>query len=160
MMPDERLARALRAKTTDVDVVDLDVASRDRLTDAKVLAAAGRPASAIAAGLYSLEIRLKVLICLRLDLPALRTAFQIHDLEGLLVLSGLEQRITDPSVGLVKFNWDAILRLAASLNELRYFPEGSLRLPIGARIPSDANTFLTRLEDPQGGVLTWLLSQP
>jgi hypothetical protein len=160
MMPDERLARELRAKTTDVVVADLDAASRDRLTDAKVLAAAGRPAAAIAAGLYCLEIRLKILICKRLDLPALRTAFHIHDLEGLLVLSGLEQRLADPSMSHVKFYWDKILDLAASLNELRYIPEGSQRLPIGAQSQQDAFTFLAWLEYPGAGVLTWLSAQP
>ncbi|HEX8199069.1 MAG TPA: hypothetical protein VF590_01175 [Isosphaeraceae bacterium] len=159
-MPDERLAKELRPKPTDVAIADLDAASRDRLADAKVLAAAGRPASAIAAGLYALEIRLKVLVCKRLDLPALRTAFQIHDLEGLLVLSGLERRIEDPSVSHVKVNWDAILTLAASLNELRYSPAGSPRLPIGARRPRDAVTFLAWLEDPQDGALSWISSQP
>ena len=49
-----------------------------------------RFASAIAMGVYSLEIHLKVRICKRLNLEALPKPFEIHDLEGLLVLSGLQ----------------------------------------------------------------------
>ncbi len=142
------------------NAADLQAASRHRLEDAKALDASGRAASAIAAGLYALEILLKALICKRLDLPALPKAFEIHDLEALLILSGLSQRLADPSASPVKFNWQEILVLANSLNEFRYLPEGSHQLPLDARSPHDASTFLARLENPADGVLTWLLNQP
>jgi hypothetical protein len=145
-------------KKLEATAVDLRAASKDRLEDARILAAAGHPASAIAAGLYALEIFLKVLICQRLDLPALPKAFEIHDLEALLILSGLSQRLAGASH--IRFNWDQILIPAQKLEELRYLPEGSQQLPIGARNPQDAVTFLARLDDPNDGVLTWLSSQP
>ncbi|HMB03661.1 MAG TPA: hypothetical protein VKP69_07955, partial [Isosphaeraceae bacterium] len=69
--------------------VELQQASVDRQLDARALLAATRYASAIAMGLYALEIRLKVKICFRLDLDALPTAFEVHDFQGLLILTGL-----------------------------------------------------------------------
>lgn len=139
---------------------DLEAASGDRLKDAKTLAAAGRAASAIVFGLYSLEMHLKALICKRLDLPGLPRAFEIHDLEALLVLSGLSRRMDDPANGPTKMNWDNILFFAASLNDLRYLPEGSNGLPVGSQTQRDADDFLRLLEDPTHGVLTWLSNQP
>jgi hypothetical protein len=72
---------------------ELEAAWQDRLAEAQSLHAAGHHAGAIAAALYALEIRLKVLICKRLDLDALPTGFEIHDLDSLLLLTGLSQRI-------------------------------------------------------------------
>lgn len=142
------------------NLADLEAASRCRLSDAKTLATAGNTASAIAAGLYALEICLKARICKRLDLPSLPNAFEIHELDSLLVLSGLSQAIEETAWKQVRLHWGEILVLAASVNELRYLPEGSPRLPANARTSADAWTFLERLEHPQDGVLTWLLSRP
>jgi hypothetical protein len=72
---------------------DLEVAWQDRLADAQALFDAGRHAWAIATALYALEIRLKVLICKRLDVPDLPKAFETHDLDSLLLLAGLSKRI-------------------------------------------------------------------
>jgi hypothetical protein len=56
-------------------VADLEVAASDRLLDAEALLASGRFASAIAMGVYSLEIHLKARICRKLNLPALPKPF-------------------------------------------------------------------------------------
>ena len=48
-------------------------------------------ASAIAMGIYSLEIHLKVRICQKLNLQHCRRPFEIHDLEGLLVIAGFSR---------------------------------------------------------------------
>ncbi len=131
---------------------DLDVAANDRLADSKALFAANRPAMAIATAIYSIEIRLKVLICKKLELPALPKAFEIHDLEALLVLSGLSSRLNEPNAASVKSNWDNILTLEVRLNDLRYTPDHNWS-------PHQASTFLRWLEAPSDGVLPWLLNQ-
>jgi hypothetical protein len=140
-------------KKLSATVSDLDQASLDRLEDSRVLIAAGRPASAIASGLYALEIRLKVLICHRLNLPRLPRAFEIHDLEALLLLSGLRAKLDDPSSVDVKLNWGEVVSASGRLNELRYSPDR-------VWTTSQAVTFLGWLEDPDNGVIPWLLNQP
>jgi len=134
-------------------LTDLDQASLDRMEDARVLLTGNRPAASIASGLYALEILLKVLICKRLDLLALPQAFEIHDLESLLVLTGLSRRLDDPSIAGVNQNWAGIVNLAERLNDLRYFPDKNWNI-------IQATQFLNWLEDPNDGVLTWLLNQP
>jgi hypothetical protein len=47
---------------------DLEGAATERLDDAEALLKAGRYAAAIMSGYYSLEIRLKIIICRRLQL--------------------------------------------------------------------------------------------
>ncbi len=133
-------------------VTDLDEVANDRLADAKALQAANRPASAIATAIYSIEIRLKVLICARLELPALPKAFEIHDLGALLVLSGLSLRMDDPAAAGVRANWDNIQSLAVDLNDLRYAPDQRWNAQQSA-------TFLLWLEGHPDGVLPWLLKQ-
>ena len=59
---------------------------QDRLAEGKALLAASYHAWAMATGLFALEIRLKVLICKRLKIDKLPRAFEIHDLDGLLLL--------------------------------------------------------------------------
>jgi hypothetical protein len=132
---------------------DLDQASLDRMEDARVLLAGGRSSAAIASAVYALEMRLKVLICKRLDLLELPQAFQFHDLEALLVLSGLKRRLEAPGAASVQKNWSDMLIRANRLNELRYFPDRNW--PI-----AQAQDFLNWLEDPQDGVIPWLLNQP
>jgi len=116
-MAGERRFAKLGAKLSD-----LEEAAADRLRDADVLSEGGRHDSAIAMGLYALEISLKTAICRRLDLDALPTEFQIHDFEGLLVLSGLSTRLRSPEAAAVKANWDFLTGnyQSAHVNELRY----------------------------------------
>lgn len=84
------MAGGSKFSTLVAQVADLQAAGADRLLDAESLFSGGRFALAIAIGTYSLEIHLKVLICNRLNLGALPKAFEIHELDGLLVLSGLQ----------------------------------------------------------------------
>lgn len=132
---------------------DLDVAWQDRLADAKALLTASRPAAAIAAGLYALEIRLKVIVCHRLDLDYLPTAVQFHHLGELLVLAGLSQQIEDPALDPVRSNWNQIRTFADQLDDLRYKPDSGWSM-------AQASALMTWLEDPAAGVLSWLSALP
>jgi hypothetical protein len=131
---------------------DLEAAWQDRLADAEALLAAGRHAWAIATGLYALEIRLKVLICKRLDLQHLPKGFEIHDLDGLLLLTGLSQKMQKKGARKTRLNWDGIVNVARVLNDLRYQPAANWTA-------TDSHTFFRRLNDPPDGVLPWLSRQ-
>jgi hypothetical protein len=135
----------------DARVGDLDLAWRDRLDDAHHLMASGRYAAAIAAGLYGLEICLKVRICKKLELDSLPKAFEIHDLEALLILSGLLRRLSNRKArgGILKRNWDQIRDLSGKLNDLRYKPQSSWS-------HSQAAQFFDQLQNQRDGVRTWL----
>jgi len=144
MAGEKRFAR-LGAK-----VADLEQAALDRLLDADILLAGERHASAIVMGLYALEITLKIAICRRLNLDALPVEFQIHDFEGLLVLTGLSRRLTEPDFLKVSSNWDSICKKHKNshVNELRYGP--------ATFTSRQAKDLLRRLRDPSHGVLRWL----
>lgn len=131
---------------------DLEAAWQDRLADAQALLAAGRHAGAIADALYALEIRLKVMICKRLDVTHLPRAFEIHDLESLLLLAGLSRRVEKRSALKVKANWEKLKRWAEALNDLRYRPASNWTA-------TQATDLLRYLTDPSEGVLTWLSKQ-
>jgi hypothetical protein len=89
---------------------DLDAAAIDRFKDADALRKSGRHAWAIATALYALEIRLKTLVCKRLDIQQLPQAFEIHDLGGLALLAGLSRRLASKKLSKVKANWDTSFR--------------------------------------------------
>jgi hypothetical protein len=133
-------------------VADLQLAAVDRLQDADALFAAGRYASAIAMGVYALEIHLKIRTCHRLNLVRLPKAFEIHELDGLLVLTGL-QAARDAASQAVQDNWQIVADMAILINDLRYQPSAKWT-------QSDAQAFLQSLRDPPDGVLPWLLAQP
>ncbi len=133
-------------------LLDLDMAWQDRLADAASLLTTGRPAWAMATALYALEIRLKVLICKRLDLEALPKAFETHDLPGLLLLAGLSRRLQRRSARKVKKNWDRIMLRAEEVNDLRYKPARNWSQP-------DAVMLFSQLQDIPDGVLPWLSKQ-
>jgi hypothetical protein len=141
-----------RFSTLGTQVNDLEAAATDRLLDAEALFAAGRFASAVAMGVYALEIQLKVLICRRLNLTALPRAFEIHDIESLLVLSG-HQSSKDSAHTDVKFNWENTVSRSLEINEMRYSASVNWN-------QTDAGEFFQQLRDPPNGVLPWLLSQP
>lgn len=131
-------------------VADLGQAAADRLLDAEVLRAGERHASAIAMGLYALEITLKIAICRRLDLDALPVDFRIHDFDGLLILTGLSRRIRKRQFAGVRRNWTPILEEfnTKQINKLRYSSSNFTDEQVG--------TFLDQLRDPTHGVMTWL----
>lgn len=101
---------------------DLEAACVDRLSDAQVLLQRGRYASAIAMGLYSVVTCLKARICRKLDLAALPKAFQIHDLDSLLLLTGLRRSMDNLGSHPVKMSWDSITTPGTNqhVNKLRY----------------------------------------
>lgn len=146
------MAGGSKLSTLGALVTDLHVAAADRLLDAEALLAAGRYAAAIAMGVYSLEIYLKVRICQTLKLPALPKLFEIHDLDGLLVMTGLQASRNAASQA-VRDNWDDIMDMADLINDLRYRPAANW-------IQADAQAFLQKFRDPPDGVLPWILAQP
>ena len=146
------MAGGSKLSTLGALVADLQAAAADRPLDAEALLAAGRHSAAIAMGVYSLEIYLKVRICQSLNLPALPRIFEIHDLEGLMVMTGLHAARNAASHA-VQQNWEYIFDEAERINELRYSPSVNWS-------QSDAQTFLQKLRDPPDGVLAWLLAQP
>ncbi len=104
--------------------------------------------------LYALEISLKAKICNRLDLTHLPKPFQIHELDELLILTGLSRKLEDPAAIRVKQHWDAIVTgQAQHVNDLRYLP--STHVSRG-----QAEAILQQLTGPTDGVLLWLASQP
>jgi hypothetical protein len=146
------MAGGSKLSTLGALLADLQVAASDRLQDAEALLASGRHAAAIAMGVYSLEIYLKARICQRLNLPGLPKLFEIHDLEGLLVLIGLQTSL-GAAPHPVQNNWVYITDESARINDLRYLPSANWS-------QSDAQTLIEKLRDPPDGVLPWLLAQP
>jgi hypothetical protein len=132
---------------------DLTAAAVERLLDATVLLANNRSATAIVMGLYALEISLKAKICSRLDLTHLPKPFEIHELDELLILTGLSRRLDEPRAIRVKSNWDAIVTgQAQHVNDLRYLPSTHIS-------SAQAQLFLQQLQDPPDGVLVWVAHQ-
>jgi hypothetical protein len=142
------MAQDQRFTKLGAPLADLDLAWKDRLEDALALLNAGRHASAILMGLYALEINLKTRICRKLDLEHLPRAFEIHDLEGLLLLAGLSKRMSSKRAQKTLGHWDFIVKTSARLNELRYGPV--LRVT-----ESDAQAFFSGLNQAPDGVLLW-----
>jgi hypothetical protein len=132
---------------------DLEAAFQGRRADAEVLRNAERFASAITMALFALEIQLKILICRRLDLHALPTEFQTHDLEGLLVLSGLSRRMEEADEK-VRENWSVILDGYNNMHvsKFRYSADDS-------NLKHQSVEVFERLLEKPHGVLTWLAAQ-
>lgn len=130
--------------------VDLALASKERMLEAELLMREGRYASAIAMGIYSLEILLKVRICRVLDLIALPTAFEIHNIDELLILSGLSSVLNNENNSILRNNWNEIKLVSIKeLNDLRYTP--SLHWD-----RSKAEDFFLKLNHPDDGVFVWI----
>ncbi len=134
-------------------VLELETASNDRLVDADLLFRSDRFAMAIAMGIYALEIRLKHKICRCLELDKLPRTLEFHDLEGLLIYSGLWTAMAQRASQPVKMNWNEIVQTAKDLNDLRYKPNQQKSRP-------EAEAFFSQLRDPNHGVLPWILNQP
>ena len=135
------------------NLTELEPAWQDRIEDANALIAANRPASAIAMSIYALEIFLKTLICRRLDLDQLPIAFEIHQLDGLLLLTGLSKRLDLEQKIQVKDHWDLLLKTSRQVNDLRYKPDGQWNM-------TQAIAVIDSLTNPHNGILSWLNRQP
>lgn len=135
-------------------VQDLDLAWQERLEDARILLAQGRTDSALIQAIYALEIRLKERICRQLDLRQLPHPLEIHDLQGLLIVSGLSGRMeaSTPLERRVRVNWNILRAYADEVNDQRYKPQ--------SMTPQDAQALMDKLTNPQDGVLTWISTQP
>ena len=103
-------------------------------------------------GLYAVEISLKARICRKLSISHLPRAFEIHDLDGLLLLAGLSSRILGKSAIKTRANWDFIVRTSEKINEMRYTP--SVRWT-----DADASEFFRQLDELPTGFFPWLARQ-
>jgi HEPN domain-containing protein len=131
------------------DPEKLETAWQDRLDDARSLAKSGRPGMASACIFYAIEIKLKSMICRKLDFDRLPKEFEIHDLRGLLTVAGLSRRIKEKAG--VSRNWERICNRSESLNDYRYHPNHGYS-------EAQVQELLSLLEDPEEGVLAWLSS--
>lgn len=135
-------------------LVDLEVAWRERELEAAALKAAGHAAMALALRLYCVEIRIKTIICKHLTVASLPVACKTHNLEELLIFTGLWAELLDPNKLAIKNNWDEIAGFSfRNLNEMRYLPANSVPATEILKVE-------TALDDPTNGVWPWLSSHP
>lgn len=126
-----------------------------RLLEAETLFQAKHYAGAVYLGGYAVECFLKVAICVRLEWDALRGTFKTHDLEGLLLYSGLDRTLRTSrdivdSFGKIVQIW----AIEASGNN-----DG--RRSVRYQRPTDideqtARRFLEYVANPSIGVVPWL----
>jgi hypothetical protein len=140
----------------DTTLADLDAAWRERENEASALMAASCPIAALVLRLYSLEIRIKTLICKKLNLDLLPAHCKTHNLSELIIFTGLLAELDnpDPTMVAIRKSWDLLIAFSRNrLNSLRYVP--------GKTVDStELKQLLDALDDPQQGVLPWLSSHP
>ena len=140
------LGPAFPGQLPDTSRADLEAAWPEREVEAALLAANGDLAMAASLRCYALEIRIKVLICQRLNLDYLPRACKTHDLKELIIYTGLWAELNDSQNAAVVNHWKIMTEFSSRLlNVLRYRPNSSY-----SPIEVDA------LDDPQDGVLAWL----
>ncbi len=120
-----------------------------RLREAQALLQAKCSAGAVYLGGYAAECYLKLAICVTLDWDALRGMFKTHDLEGLLLYSGLFARLRANPTVQESFAKIVEMWVVEGENSTRY------------RKPSEfdeanAILFLHYVNDPEKGVVPWL----
>ena len=74
---------------------DLELAWNEREAEAGLLLAQGHELSSLAFRVYSLEIRVKAMICRRLALDLLPRHCKTHDLSELILFTGLWGELND-----------------------------------------------------------------
>lgn len=138
----------------DALLTDLEEAWKEREAEAFQLTALGYHSAALAWRLYSLEIRLKTIICKHLKLNALPKACKTHDLAELVIFTGISAELDDPTNVALRQNWDLLVEFSKQrLNDQRYLPRARLD-------PVDFSRQTAALDDPQCGVLPWLSKHP
>jgi hypothetical protein len=138
----------------EASVADLELAWKEREDEARELAANAYDSTALSLRLYSLEIRIKTLICKQLKLSHLPKVCKTHDLAELIIFTGMWEELEDPSNGAVRQNWDLLVNFSkVRLNDQRYLPRAMLD-------PKDLKKMYDALDDPRDGVLTWLSKHP
>ena len=123
-----------------------------RFREARLLFEQGCYAGAVYLGGYSVECFLKAAICAALDWDGLRATFAVHDLDGLLLHSGLARRMESKSE--VKDSF-------ASLKEI-WIVHG--KRSVRYRKPTvfgrdDAQKFLDWVGGEEHGVVPWVKEQ-
>lgn len=132
-----------------IDRVALERLGDARLQDAKALIAAERYSAAIYLAGYAVECYLKVAICARLDWKALYPTFKIHDLDVLLLHTGLESSISITPTVEESFRQIVGLWKMEGRDNVRYRdPDGLSK--------ADAQDFLQWVENPTTGVVPWV----
>jgi hypothetical protein len=138
----------------DTTLTDLETAWHERETEAAAISAAGHPMMSIALRLYSLEIRLKAMICKKLGLNYLPRHCKTHDLNELILFTGLSPELEDPANAAIRKSWNFLTRFSKDrLNNLRYLPASTLTV-------SNLGELLVALDGPTQGVWTWLSRHP
>lgn len=145
----------MRVSTKPKPIIDRAVLARlgdERLADAQALTKAQRYSAAIYLAGYAVECWLKVAICTRLEWDQLYSTFKVHDLDVLLLHSGLRERITQaPDVN------DSFKRIIGvwkmeGEDNIRYKDPTSLT-------QENVQAFLAWVEDPETGVIPWVKAQ-
>ena len=141
----------LSAKTS-IDKHLLIELAESRLNESRALQKQFAAASIYLGG-YAVECYLKAAICKTLDLDELPNTFKSHDLEVLLMHSGLRRRLfrvqaVQDSFGKIVGEWN----LEGADDSIRY------RSP-SAYLPPDAEAFHGLLIDETRGVIPWLKKQ-
>ena len=123
--------------------------AESRLREATTLLEAGHYAAAIYLAGFAVECYLKTAICVALHWDDLRATFKTHDLECLMLHSGLDPELR------------ANPRLSESFSKIVETWSLQSRNTIRYRCPSDFNeeaarSFLEQVSDPVTGVVPWL----
>ena len=138
----------------DATLADLDAAWREREAEAGALSVAGYHSIALALRLYSLEVRLKAMICKHLGLGFLPAACKTHDLSILIIFTGISKELDDATNMAIRQNWDLLVDFSKKrLNDLRYLPRSKLSA-------IEATRLTNALDDAGDGVLAWLSRHP
>lgn len=121
-----------------------------RLREGKALLAANEFSGAVYLAGYSVECYLKAAICARLEWDSLRATFKTHDLETLLLYTGLQRRLKEDIA--VWLNFRKIVGLWNGVDgnpKVRYDDPDSID-------ELTAKAFLSYLEPAPEGVIPWL----
>ena len=135
-------------------VAHLELALEGRLSDAELLYNASHVTSAIVSFVYAVEIQLKILICRHLDLEKLPRAFEIHDLQELIVLTGLSRRVSlkgEDESPIVE-SWSLLTKISNDITNMRYGPPDDQEMATA----TDVRSYVIH---DQKGIIPWLLRQ-
>jgi len=146
--------RSVSSVLIDASQLELEVAWKEREEEASQLMAHGSNSTALALRIYSLEIRVKAIVCKQLKLSHLPKACKTHDLSELIVFTGMWEELEDPANSTIRQNWDLLVDFSkVRLNAQRYLPRVMLKV-------DDLARYTGALDDPQDGVLAWLSRRP
>ncbi len=149
-----RIGGPFRAGLSQTTLAHLEAAWKEREDEAKVLSSRGFRSTSASLRIYALEILLKVFVCRKLDLPLLPSACKTHNLEEVLLFTGLTKELQEPSRASIRQSWDILVDYSKKqLNDQRYQPRSTFS-------SAEADQIDHALDDPNLGVLAWLLNRP